>query len=181
MNFYITLNSLVCTGGGIPSLCLHQPNIKPSPCRPCEGLSYIVYDSQPRNFFQALSNAPGGCYLAPPKEVQDNYAYLQQTFGLTDADFAWVGAWKDPSLVIAKDGTKPPGGDGVSGWIATDGSPWHVTKGDPLGYWKPNEPDNFPGSQPENVIVVGPNAKMADVSPTTYWPAFFKCCYDICE
>ncbi len=126
-----------------------------------------------------MKNAPEGCHLATPKEVQDNYAYLQQTFAVTD--FAWVGAWKDPSLVIARDGTKPPSADGVNGWTTTDGSPWHVARGDPLGYWAEDQPDNFPGGEAENAVVVDPHGKMVDVSPTTTWAAFYKCCYDICD
>ncbi len=69
------------------------------------------------------------CELAPPKEVQENYKYLQETFNIQD--LAWVGAYKDPRLVRASSGSKILPADGVNGWVTIDGSSWHVTADNP--------------------------------------------------
>jgi hypothetical protein len=154
----------------------------PTGC-PCKGQSYIIHVLGLMDYFEALNNPPKGCYLAPPKEVQDTYPYLKRMFGYLDyLGDSWVGAWKDPTLVMARDGTLLPA-DGVEGWATSDGSPWHVTIGDPDGYWLFGEPTNQDfNNSPENVVGLDVNGQMVDRATNTKFPgAFYKCCYDICD
>jgi hypothetical protein len=175
----VSFTSCICAG-----ILFTQPNNEqPSSC-PCEGLSYITYSffGRPITFFDALQWTPPGCYLAPAKDVQENFRYLQETYSV-ESD-AWVGVWKEPSLVRGLNGNKILPADKVNGWVPLDNSPWHVTTGDPLGYWQAGEPNNDDSETDfsENVVTVTSVGKMVDKSPTTTLEAaYYKCCYDICD
>jgi hypothetical protein len=166
----------------------HHPNIDKCPC---EGKSYLraVFRGEDSGltFFEALFD--GGfefavrgsfCELAPAKEVQENYFWLQKTFGIDN--LVWVGAYKDPSFVISNTGVlRSP--DAVKDWQNVDGSPWHVTTSTIAEFWATasGQPNNNDDGLPENAIAINTLGKLVDVSPALELRgAVYKCCYDFC-
>jgi hypothetical protein len=171
-----------------------------------------VFDNTERTFLEALNFSPyPGCFLAPPKEVQDSFDYLTSpkyevelpplspwlalpgspadysNMGWKDtSDQGWVGAWKDIQFLAQADGTLLPP-NGVDNWETIDGSPWHVTgkSSSPTytKYWDVSEPKNGvpPKGRAGTNVFLSKNGLMRDGPPSVRKGAWYKCCQNSCQ
>ncbi len=120
--------------------------------------------------------------MPPPRDVQDIFKYVSNPIVTpavgAGANPSWVGAWKDPRLVVDFAGNLITPGSGTTGWVNIDGTPWHVTDDATTAkYWAAGNPDV---TGPYTHVVLFADGTMADEGPgNKSYGAWYKCCTDL--